>query len=395
MKLLIYSHYFAPGVGGTETIVMSLAAGLVELRDADGRCQFEVTLATQTPAGKFYDGALAFRVVRQPRLAALWRLIRWCDVVSVAGAALPPLLLARLAGKPAVVEHHTYQAVCPNGLLVHQPDSSICPGHFQARRYGKCLRCQNCEKPFFHGVKTLLWMAPRYWLSRNAAKNIAVSRRSCEVAALPRSTVVYHGIADPLGNDDIAQPARNSSLPISFAYVGRFVPEKGIPALLHAAGLLVKAGHEFEVRLVGDGPERAKLETIIAQEQLENCVRITGFLTGDALANMLSNINVVVVPSVWEETAGLAAIEQMMRGRLVIASDVGGLGEIVGEGGLKFAAGDANALADCMRAVLQDRSVIDSYGRRGRQRALQFFVHDRMIQEHAIVYREVALGAKG
>jgi glycosyltransferase involved in cell wall biosynthesis len=98
---------------------------------------------------------------------------------------------------------------------------------------------------------------------------------------------------------------------------------------------------------------------------------------------------------VWEETAGLAAIEQMMRGRLVIASAVGGLDEIVGDGGLKFAPGDAHGLADCMRTVLEDRSVIDSYGRRARERALQLFVRDRMIQEHALAYREVAGEAKG
>jgi glycosyltransferase involved in cell wall biosynthesis len=395
MKLLIYSNRFAPDVGGTEAIVMSLAGDLSGLRDADGRKQFDVTVATQTPPGNFDDSALAFRVVRRPGLAGLWRLIRWCNVVSLAGPALAPLFLARLVRKPLALEHHTYQAVCPNGLLVYQPDGSMCPGHFQAHRYWKCFRCQNCEKGFLRGGKELLAMVPRYWLSRSVAKNIAVSHRAGEVVALPRSMVIYHGVADPLGNYGVAQAPRNSSWRICFAYVGRFVPEKGIPTLLHAAGLLRREGHEFDVRLVGDGPERAKLEAIIRQEQLANCVRFTGFLTGKALADMLSDVNIVVVPSVWEETAGLAAIEQMMRGRLVIASDVGGLGEIVGDAGLKFTPGDAHALADCMRIVLQERSVIDSYGRRAHERALQLFVRDRMVQEHAVVYRELARGARG
>jgi glycosyltransferase involved in cell wall biosynthesis len=395
MKVLIYSHSFAPNVGGTETIVMSLARGLAELRDADGRQQFDVTLATNTPPGEFDDRALGFRVVRRAKLAELWRLIRATDIVSVAGAALPALFWTWLARKPFVVEHHTYQAVCPNGLLVYQPDGSMCPGHFQARRYWKCLRCQNCEKGFLRGVAAVLAMIPRYWLSRHAAKNIAVSARAGQVAALPRSVVVYHGIPDPLANHAGAQAVRNSPERMCFAYVGRFVAEKGTPTLLYAAGLLRREGREFDVLLIGDGPERAKLERIIRQEQLENCARITGFLTGEALADALRSVNVVVVPSVWEETAGLAAIEQMMRGRPVIASAVGGLGEIVGDGGLKFAPGDAPALADSMRTVLQDRSVIDSYGRRARERALQLFVRDRMIQEHAVVYRGAASGARG
>jgi glycogen(starch) synthase len=395
MKLLVYSHYFAPSIGGVETIVLSLARGLSELRAPDGQPQFDLTLATQTPAGNFDDRSLAFPVVRQPRLTELWRLIRACDIVSLAGPALVPLFLARLARKLVVVEHHGYQAVCLNGILVYQSDGSMCPGHFQAGRYGKCLQCQNCQTPLFRSLVTLLLMIPRFWLSRNAAMNISVSRRALELGALPRSSVVYHGIEDSSANDCLLRPARNPSLKICFAYVGRFVPEKGIPTLLQATRLLRKEGHEFEIRLIGDGPERPKLEAIIGQEHLESCVRITGYLTATALADALGDVGVVVMPSVWEETAGLAAIEQMMRGRLVIASNVGGLGEIVGDAGLKCPPGDAHALADCMRAVLLNTSIIDSYGRKARERALHLFVRERMINEHAGVYREVLRGTKG
>ncbi len=152
---------------------------------------------------------------------------------------------------------------------------------------------------------------------------------------------------------------------------------------------------EFEVRLIGDGPERAKLEAIIRQERLENCVRITGYLTGSALADALQDVRVVVMPSVWQETAGLAAMEQMVRGRLVIASDVGGLGEIVGDAGLKCSPGDPGALADRMRAVLGDASIVDSYGHKARERALHLFVRERMLDEHAGVYRHVFDRTKG
>jgi glycosyltransferase involved in cell wall biosynthesis len=94
------------------------------------------------------------------------------------------------------------------------------------------------------------------------------------------------------------------------------------------------------------------------------------------------------MPSVWEETAGLAAIEQMMRGRLVIASNIGGLGEVVGSAGLRFAPGDATALAECMRRVLHQPQLIDAIGREARVRALTLFARHRMIDEHRRVYRE-------
>ena len=68
MKLLIYSHFFAPSIGGVETLVLSLARGLAGLGAASGDSEFEITLVTQTHAGKFDDLSLPFRVVRRPSL---------------------------------------------------------------------------------------------------------------------------------------------------------------------------------------------------------------------------------------------------------------------------------------------------------------------------------------
>src|ERR1700680_2198041 len=94
------------------------------------------------------------------------------------------------------------------------------------------------------------------------------------------------------------------------------------------------------------------------------------------------------IPSTWEETAGLAAIEQMMRGRLVIAADIGGLAEVVGDTGLKFAPGNAVSLADCLRSVIENPALIGSYGEKARARALQLFQRSKMIIEHAQIYRD-------
>ena len=69
------------------------------------------------------------------------------------------------------------------------------------------------------------------------------------------------------------------------------------------------------------------------------------------------------MPSIWEETAGLAAIEQMLRGRLVIASDIGGLGEMVGDAAIKFPAGDAPTLADQMKKCSCTKQRFSSWGK--------------------------------
>lgn len=384
MNLLIYSHYFEPSVGGVESIVQSLAAGVAELRALNGDREFHVTVVTETPAGSCDDSKFSFRVVRRPGLFRLWQLVRASDVIHTAGPALLPIFLAWLSRKRFIIEHHGYQATCPNGLFVHHPDRTTCPGYFQAARYGECFRCLRSE--FSSGstaAKLLALMFPRNWLARAATTNIAVTGHVDNRQKLPHTRVVYHGIEHPLQNQ---QPSI-SHQKLCIAYVGRLVPEKGIPVLLEAGKILKSEGHDFEIRIIGDGSERSKLEELIRREKLDSCTSVTGFLTGDAFARALRNVSVVVMPSTWEETAGLAAIEQMMRGRLVVAADIGGLTEVLGDTGLKFSPGDASSLANCLRSVIENPALIAAYGEKARTRALQVFARAQMVSAHAQIYR--------
>jgi glycosyltransferase involved in cell wall biosynthesis len=87
----------------------------------------------------------------------------------------------------------------------------------------------------------------------------------------------------------------------------------------------------------------------------------------------LQDVTVVVMPSTWEELAGLAAIEQMMRGRLVIVADIGGLAEVLGDTGLNFPPGNAISLANCLRRVIENPSPIGAYGEKTRSRLYKCF----------------------
>ncbi len=86
--------------------------------------------------------------------------------------------------------------------------------------------------------------------------------------------------------------------------------------------------------------------------------------------------------------------EQMARGRPIIASAIGGLGEIVGDAGLTFSPGDPRALADAMRRILDEPDLGASLGARGRRRILLSFSYGGMIEEHARIYREVSATTK-
>lgn len=388
MKLLLYSHFFAPSVGGVETVVLSLARGLSERRDAQGSAEFEVTLVTQTPVGSYDDTSLSFRVIRRPRYFRLWRLIRSSDIVHVAGPALAPVFLARLARKPYVIEHHGYQAVCPNGLLFHHLTNTVCPGHFQAANYLECMNCNTKIEGRLGAFRLIASTFFRRAGSRSACANITPSHHVANRLGLPRATVIFHGVTDPFtaAKEKRETPAVENG---NFAYVGRLVVEKGVSVLLEAVRLLRAEGRAVRVLIIGDGPERVRLEKQIIASHLESCVRITGFLSGAALQHELGNVSSISIPTIMEETAGLAALEQMACGRPVIASAVGGLKEIVEGAGLTFPPGDSAALANAMKRILDEPGLSSSLAALARQRVLKTFSFEVMLDAHVRVYRAI------
>lgn len=389
MKLLIYSHYFAPSVGGVENIVRKLATGLAARQNSRNATEFAITLVTETPAQSFDDSAWPFRIVRKPGMLALAKLIRECDLLHIAGPAFLPLFFARLIRKPVVAEHHGYQSICPNGSLLLQPNGDVCPGHFQAGHYATCLRCQNVGHPFLYSVRTLILTGVRGRMC-GTATNVAVTHHVADrLQPLLRSQVIYHGIENATSVSAFHPSANSQPSRICFAYVGRFVSEKGIPLLLDAAKLLSDGGLAFDLLLIGDGPEREQLQAQIEKNGLVSFTKITGFLQAEPLNNLLDKVHAVVMPSLSEETAGLAAIEQMMRGRLVIASSIGGLAEVVGDAGHLFPPRDIAALADCMRSVIEKPELIAQLGTKARERAAGLFTADRMLEEHARLYHRL------
>jgi glycosyltransferase involved in cell wall biosynthesis len=391
MKLLLYSHFFAPSVGGVETIVRSLATGLAERRTSNGEREFDVTLITSTPAAGFRDDTLNFAVVRQPGLSYLWKLVRDTDVLHVAGAAIAPMLLGVLSTKPVVVEHHGYQAICPTGVLLQQPAELICPGQFRNRQLGDCYRCLKHEGSGISAIRRLILQFLRLQLCSRATLNIAISEHVLQRLGLPHSTVMLYGILPaPIENaNSYKLPAPGENL--QFGFLGRLVPEKGCLLLVEAANILRQTTRSFGVSLIGDGPERTRIEQAITQHDLKDFVSIRGSLQGRNLQLALAPIHALIMPSIYEEPAGLSAMENMMQGRPVIASCYGGLREIVGDAGLTFDPTHPPSLAACMERIIRNPSLLQALRQKGKDRADRLFGHQSMIEKHAQTYRRLVL----
>jgi glycosyltransferase involved in cell wall biosynthesis len=383
MKLLIYVHSWAPSVGGVETITKTLADGLADWSSKHNEEAIEVTLLTQTPSGSMDDSELPYRVVRNPALIDVVREIRRADVIHLAGPTLLPLMIGWLLRKPVVIEHHGFQAICPNGQLFYEPMQTPCPGYFMARQYGECVRC-NSKLGRLTSAKMWMLTFPRRWLSQRVSANIVPTSWLGSLLQLRRSKTIHHGLPPR----ESPPPARVTSAKPIFVFFGRLVSTKGVRVLVEASGLLKARNREFQVKIIGDGPERQELEKMVKDLGVESHVRFLGFVSTELLEENLKDATAVVMPSLGGEVFGLVAAENMQMGRLVIASDIGALSEVLGDAGMTFATGDAEALARSMESIIAHPLLKERVGQKAFERIAEVFTADLMVTNHMRVYRE-------
>lgn len=379
MKLLIYSHFFPPSVGGVETIVLSLADGLSKHLNS-----LTVTLVTHTPQGSFDDRSVPFKVVRQPNLYELSQLIRNSDVVHVAGPALPPLILSLLARKPVVVEHHGFQAICPNGQLLIATNCQPCPGHFMDRNHRECLRC-NLAEGSLRSWKLWLLTFVRRLLCQKVSANISPTHWLASLLQLRTVTVIPHGLKPAAQHCSAAAPL---STPVVL-FQGRLVTTKGLRLLLDAARILRERDYPFRVLVIGDGPERSALEEFARNSGLTDRVQFAGRLDRDHLEAAVSGAYVVIAPSLGGEVFGLVVAENMRRGLPVIASDLGAFVEVLGDAGLTFHTGVVPDLVEKLIQLLDNPALAAKLGSNGQLRILNHYSEHGMVQDHLSLYRSL------
>jgi glycogen synthase len=380
IKLLIYTADFWPVVGGVQSVVMTLARGLAT--DEKSPQVMECTVVTETPAGMASDSDLPFRVVRNPNVFELVRLLWRSDLVHVAGPALRPLFLGFLLRKKVVVEHHGFQALCPNGLLFHEPTRAACSGHFLAGRHRECWKC-NAGLGYWRSVRLWGLTFLRRWSCRFVAANIAPTRWLQDLLRLPGTLTISHGVTECPSSPFLCRKTPK------FVFVGRLVTTKGVELLLHASRELLNKGFEFGLLIIGEGPERENLERLCDELELASRVDFVGQTSDENMESFLGGAIAVVLPSLAGEVFGLVAAENMMRGRAVITPDDGSLAEVVGDAGLKFTAGNASALAACMEKVLRSPEMAIELGERARRHGLDRFRAQGMLDGHLALYQKV------
>lgn len=171
--------------------------------------------------------------------------------------------------------------------------------------------------------------------------------------------------------------------------VARLWPVKELDLLVHAAAPLSKRFQGLRVVLVGDGPERARLERLVVELGLERVVRLLGERSD--VSDVLAALDLAVLTS-RREGSPLAVIEYMAAGLPVVATRVGGIPDLIEHGmhGLLVGPGDVEGFVGAIGALLSDRELARSMGAHARERQLREFDLAGMIRRLEGLYEEIA-----
>jgi len=208
--------------------------------------------------------------------------------------------------------------------------------------------------------------------------------------------VVRNGIiAEELELFDRAESRRALGLPeeaFVLAFVGRLEEEKGPQVAVEAFARVARELPQALLAFAGAGALKSELQQRARASELAGRVRFLG--QRDDVARVYRAADVVLMPSLCEPL-GRTALEAMACERPVLASDTGGLREVVadGETGLLLPPGDGSALAQAIVALAGDAGRREAMGRAGRERVLREFRHEHTVRKTAEIYEQVARAA--
>ncbi|MCD6593524.1 glycosyltransferase family 4 protein [Candidatus Bathyarchaeota archaeon] len=344
MRVALCTDYFYPHIGGVQSHVAGLASELE-------RRGHEVAILTKqlktdllncflrVSHGKIVYIKPIFPlpiIIVPPKPTDIREVIRrgGFEIVHAHHAFTPTSLLSISAAEklriPSILTNHTI-FIASSAKYVWVPASYIL---YPYRRYIN---------------KACLITA----VSRAAAKFIEHFANGKEIIVVPNGVDIelFESV------EKNTQPEKPTIL-----YVGRLAYRKGLQVLVRAMPFILKEFPNARLIIAGKGYMDGFIRMLIKTLNLEGNVRMLGFIPDEKLPELYASSSLFVMPSLYCESFGITLLEAMASGRPVIASNVGGIPEVVKDGvtGLLFKRGDAEDLADKIIKVLSDRNLARS-----------------------------------
>jgi glycosyltransferase involved in cell wall biosynthesis len=234
---------------------------------------------------------------------------------------------------------------------------------------------------------------------RRAATLVVANARTR--AALPSGcrgrviTLVENGVDLSLWTQKADATEAGDGGPVRFVFAGRLVDWKGVHFLISAMPDVRKAVPDATLEIIGDGPDRERLERRREELQLADAIEFRGWLTQPAAAERLRAADVFVLPSLYE-SGGAVVLEAMASGLPVIATDWGGPADYLDPScGVLVPPTPGTfdrALANSMIELARDPQHRRAMGRAGREKVMREYDWERKIEQMLKIYAETAGG---
>lgn len=371
MRVALVCNNFAPEFqGGTERVTLALARALQDLGDD----VLVVSGSEQPWRGDDVEreedlGVPVFRIRRQPeevygieeqtrpRVRAVFEgLLREqrVDVLHLhhwATLSIDLLRAARAGGVGSVATLHDMWATCVR-FFRRPPEGIQCPDRDGREACARCVQLDMTTVPLW-GLRLGIANRDRDLRGElDAATAVCVPSQACadaihaHVAWSGSVEVVPHGLLEPVEPRAGVEPRT----PLRIGTFGHLVPEKGVEVLVEA----MQGVPEAELHLFGSFPDPEFEGRLVARAEAGGVSLACRGAYDAAVAHPAAELDLAVFPSLCQESYGLVVEEALVRGVPVVVSDLGALGERIGEGGVIVPHGDAAALGEVLAGIARD-----------------------------------------
>lgn len=235
-----------------------------------------------------------------------------------------------------------------------------------------------------------------WWLARLAgacADDVEVGVSEFMVRCMRRGfhardvRLIHNGVQVPAQQPQPAAQPQTATGGLIVGFAARLVPGKGADHLLRALALL--SGEDVRLRIAGEGPQRGELEALAQELGVAERVCFAGLVL-DMPAFWRGCSVAVACSAEFIEACPMAPLEAMAAGRPVLASDNGGLSELLAAGvGSLLQPGDPGAIADALRRYLEDERLRASHGRAARRHVRARFEIERCAASYLALFDEL------
>jgi len=250
-----------------------------------------------------------------------------------------------------------------------------------------------------------LWTPMSYFLFpfrhyiNEAEKIIAVSKAAADfiehfsrrekIVVIPngvdvhRFTFVKSTVANGLPFSILKKP--------TILYVGRLVYRKGIHVLLRSMPYILEAIPDTQLLIAGSGYMESFIRLLTKSLNLEDHIRLLGFVPEDELPSLYNLSDLFILPSIYAESFGITLLEAMASGTPIVASAIGGIPEVVENGvnGILFKKGDELDLANAVIRVLDDPALANELAINARKKVEEQYSWPVVVKAIEGVYENV------